>query len=324
MIAAYFHQFIEVFGQSWNRFWYTPSNPLPLGVIRVLAGLIAIASLVTFTPDVDRLLSKSGMMPVEVVVGLQTPVTEDGKEVRPWRWSYLDYLSSRDLHVAHWCGLAVLVAYTLGIYTRATSILALIVVLSYLHRLPMVAMYHERILAFVMFFVALGPAGARLSLDRWLANRKGLPALGNTWTATVSLRMMQIQFAVMCFMMALAKLSTGGDMWWPGLAVWWLAQAPGASLIDLKWLGRNHQFLINFWSHAIVFFELAFPFLIWRPILQPLLITIGVAIWLSVMVLTGQVLFILSLLTALLCFVTGEQMMALAQCCGCCRQTAKA
>ncbi len=319
MIAAYFKNFIDAFGQGWNRFWYEPSDPLPLGVIRILAGILALVSLVSFTTDLDALLSNSGMMPVSLVVDLQSPQNEAGQLVRPWRWSYLDYFRGRDLQIVHGLGGVVLVLFTLGLFTRFTSIAALIVVLSYLHRLPMVAMYHERTLAFVLLFLAMGPAGARLSLDRWLANRKGLPAVGRLWSATVALRLMQIQFAVMCFMMAIAKLSVGGDMWWPGLAVWWIAQMPQASLVNLSWLGRSHQFLINFWSHVIVFFELFFPFLIWRPLLQPLLIGLGIAIWLSVMVLTGQVLFILSLLTALLCFVSGEQMQAIAQCCGCCR-----
>lgn len=318
MIAAYFKRFIDTFGKGWNTFWYTPADPLPLGLIRLLTGLIAIASLVSYTPDIERFLTDTGMVPVSLVVELQSPQLDNGQLVRPWRWSYFDFIGSNEVRLVHWCGIAVVVLYTLGLFSRVTSVLALIVVLSYLHRTPIVTMYHERILAFVMFFVALGPSGAALSLDRWLTKRKGMSASGPTWTAAVPLRMMQIQLCLACFMMAIAKLSIGGDMWWPGMATWWIASMPGASLVDLSWLNRDRQFLINFWSHAIVFFELAFPFLVWRPILQPMLVVGAVVIWLSVMVLTGQVLFVLALLTALLSFVSGEQLRALCGCCGMC------
>lgn len=322
LIVNYFRELILAFGQGWNRFWYTPSHPLPLGIIRICAALIALASLISYTPDLDRLLSANGMMPVQLVVDLQTALKEDGTQVLPWRWSYLDGLSGQELHIAHTCGMAVMVVLALGFLTRISSVLALVVFLAYLHRVPQVTMYHERVLPFVLFYLALGPSGATLSLDRWIAHRRKAPLPQPTWTATVPLRMMQIHLAVISFMMVIGKLSNDAS-WWSGMALWWLAIVPDGPLLNITWLNNNHRFILNFWSHAIVFFELAFPFLVWNRYARPLMVVLGLLVWTSVMIASGQVLFISSLMTALLSFVSGEQWMALAACCGCCKSASK-
>ena len=310
MVIAYFRSLIEWFGSAWNRFWYTPADPLPLGWMRLLIGTIAIVSLVSYSPDIDHFLSSTGMLPVETVVELQTARLDNGGEVRPWRWSYFDYLAPSEVQLAHILGITVLVAYTLGIFTRYTSIAALVVVLSYLHRTPAVTFYHERFLAFVMFYLALGPSGATLSVDRWLANRKGQPAAAPSWGANVSLRLMQIHLCLAVFMMAISKLSRESS-WWNGMAIWWLSSIPDGPLVDLSWV-RNHRFVINFWTHAIAFLELGFPFLVWNKHLRPLIVVLAFMVWTSVMVVTGYTLFILALLTSVFCFVSGEQLRAIA------------
>ena len=316
MFAAYCRDFVESFGQGWNRFWYTPAHPLPLGIMRIVTGLLLLASLLTYTSDLQRFLSNYGVLPVDTVVALQTRALENGGEKLPWRWSYLDGLGGRELEIAHYVGIAVVVAYTLGIFTRFTAVAALIVLLSYLHRNPTVTYYHERMLAFLMFYLSLGPCGATLSIDRWLANRKGLPPAQPSWAAGVSLRLIQIHMAVVSFMMASRKLSRMmAATWWGGTAVWWLAVTPDGPMIDVSWINRGHRLIINFWTHAIAFFELAMPFLIWNRLARPLLFVLSVLVWTSVMLLTGQVLFTLSLMTGMVSFLSGETLLALCPMC---------
>ena len=40
MIAAYFRELFAGARQGWNRFWFTPTDPATLGLIRILAGRV--------------------------------------------------------------------------------------------------------------------------------------------------------------------------------------------------------------------------------------------------------------------------------------------
>lgn len=313
-IAAWWETLCKRFGNGWNRFWFLPSDPYTLGVIRLLTGLVALYWYATYTPDLLRFFGKSGLLPVASV-----SLLEGGR----FSFSYLNYLSSStDLAIAHWVGLAILIAFAIGFATRITSVLALVVVLSYIHRGPMLTAQTEPILSMVMVYLCLGPSGASWSVDCYLARRKlGSAATADSpscsFAATISLRLIQVHLAMLVGLMALSQLM--GETWWQGMGVWWLAARTESRMFDLSWL-HDHQFVINFWTHAIVFFELAFVALVWQPLARPLLLALGVLVWTSVAVLTGNVPFALILIIASLAFVPGE---ILRGCCaGCCRPKA--
>ena len=48
---------------GWNRFWFTPSDPYPLGLIRLLTGCLATFLHLTLLPDVGRLFAAGGWLP---------------------------------------------------------------------------------------------------------------------------------------------------------------------------------------------------------------------------------------------------------------------
>ena len=144
-VIDYFRTLGRAFGDGWNRFWFLPSDSYPLGVIRVFTGLIAIWLHATMFPDLGRLFAAGGWLPVEAVARTTS---------RGYPWSYLNYGSSlTDLMIMHGLGLAVLVLFTLGIWTRLTSILAFLVVLSNVHRAPMITSQVEPIVTMVLFYL---------------------------------------------------------------------------------------------------------------------------------------------------------------------------
>ena len=310
--AVYWETLCQRFGDGWNRFWYLPSDPYTLGVIRLLTGLVAVFWYATYTPDLFRFFGKSGLLPIAAVQELEG--------VRA-SFSYLNFLSTNsELAMVHWLGLAVLVLFAVGFAARVTSVLALVVVLSYIHRGPMLTSQTEPILSMVIAYLCLGPSGASWSVDRWLSRRKesAAPLAAATdvrsFAATVSLRLIQVHLAMLVGLMALSQLM--GETWWQGMAVWWLAARTESRMFDLSWL-HAHQFLIDFWTHAIVFFQLTFAVLVWHPLARPLLLPIGALIWASVAVLTGNVPFALMLIIASLAFVPGQMLRTC--CAGCCR-----
>ena len=118
--------------------------------------------------------------------------------------------------------------------------------------------------------------------------------------ANISVRMMQVHISALYLMMGLTKLA--GETWWRGDAIWWLAASTESRLWDLTFLHR-FPLLINFWTHAVVAFELLFAILIWNRLVRPLLLWIGLVMWLSLAMVTGQVSFCVMMLIANLCFV---------------------
>ena len=298
-ISDYFRTLGHAFAQGWNRFWFLPSDPYPLGVIRLLTGLIAIWVHVTLLSDLTRLFAAGGWLPVDVV---------ERTTIRGYPLSYLNFASSpTDLLIAHCLGLVVLVLFTLGYWTRLTSILALIVMLSDVHRAPMITTMVEPVVTMVMFYLCLGPAGASWSLDEWLKRRKAAAAgsfvqpPSKSFTATLSLHLIQVHLAMLYATMGAAKLM--GSAWWTGLGVWWLVTRPESRSADLTGMPL---FLTNFWSHAIIAFELGFAILIWVRLARPLLLGIAVLMWLLMAILTGQVAFSLMMLVANLSFCSPD------------------
>jgi hypothetical protein len=168
----------------------------------------------------------------------------------------------------------------------------------------------EPVLVFVMLYLCIGPTGACLSIDRWLKGKRGAPASQEpttSYSATISLRLIQVHLAVVYAMMAHGQLS--GAAWWNGEAAWWLIMNKEHALFDLTWL-RTHTYLVSGWTHCIVAYELAFPILIWNKLTRPLLCTLGLFFGLSLAVLTGLVSFALVMVIASLAFVSGDQLRA--------------
>lgn len=317
-IQNYFHTLAGRFGQGWNQFWFTPTDPLTLGVLRVLTGLLALYWVGTYSFDLDRFFGPQGMVSLEIVELAR------GAPERGWRFSYLDYLKTpEDLRAGHVAALVVLALFVFGCWTRVTSVLALAVVLSYFHRGPLVTSLVEPVLAFVIFYLCLGPAGAYCSVDRWWARRKARSrpayerqagaAPPKSWAATVSVRLVQVHVTLVYVMMGLGKLY--GDVWWDGTAVWSLVAKPQSPLVDLTWLAR-HPYLVNAWTHAIVAFELGFAVLVWNRLARPLLLAVGLVMWCLLAPVTGLVTFSLMMAVANLAFVSPEALHAACSCCG--------
>jgi hypothetical protein len=318
-VSSYFSDLIVAWGQGWNRFWYTPTQTTTLGLLRLLAGLLALYNLATFTPDLQRFFGPQSMFPVSTVRqlnGAPEPTSRNQPElIRPRvRWSYLDYIDSAGLlWAAHGAAMMVTAAFACGLWTRITGWLTLAAALAYFHRAPMLSSEFEPVLAFMLFYLALGPSGASWSLDCWLARRRSrrwadeqTPPPPPRWSATVATRLLQIHFALVCLMMAMGQLySLESDAWLNGSAMWFIALRPESALLDWSWL-RGHVYTVNFWTHAVVLYELAAPILLWVRRARPLLLGLGAIHWLLLGLASGLEAFTAAMFVASLAFLPPE------------------
>ncbi len=314
VVGDYFRTVTERFGQAWNQFWFAPSDPLVLSVMRVLTGLIALVTILTYTRDLETLLGVEGLLARDSVTQLRGDFTS---------LSYFYWLDTpAKLWGAHAAGLTIVALFTVGLFTRVTSILSLIVVLSYFHRTFVVTSEAEPVLAFVLFYLCLAPTGVCLSLDHWLANRKLASARTAVavseapqpaWTATVPTRLIQIHLALVYLMMLLAQLNE--TTWWDGTALWWIIGRRESAMLDLTWL-HVHPWLVNFWTHAFVLFEGAFLVLAWNRLAAPLLVAASVVVWGLMAVATGLAPLAAIMVVAGLSFLHPQSLRTLLGCCG--------
>ncbi len=324
-VGDYLRTLIHAFGAGWNRFWFTPADVSTLGAVRLGTGMVLAYWLATFTPDLVPYFGPNGLAPQATLGNLETParngslpqvIAQQVRESlpRPHRWSFLNLLHTpNELRAGHAAALAIALLFAVGLFTRVTSVLALVVLLSYLHRGPVVTAQVEPILAFVVFYLCLGPAGRAWSLDRWLAQRRRSAVAGRTGgetsaAANVSLRLIQVHLAVVYALMAIGKLSS--PVWWEGLAVWLLIARSESRLIDLTWL-HAYPYLISLWTYLVVLWQGAFPILVWHRLARPLLLVINAIMWASLAPVTGMLDFALLMVIASLAFVPQVRLAAL-------------
>jgi hypothetical protein len=285
-VTSHAQECCEGFGAAWNRFWFTPRSPRPLALVRCLAGAIALYTIATYTPDLQRFFGPGGVAPLETVREIQTNTD------RATRFSVLDYVETPSaLWTVHGVSLLVLTTFILGLFSRLMAVASLVVVLSYFHRGPMLTAFLEPVLAFTLFYLCLGPSGAVYSLDQWRKSRQAnAPPLQPSVSAAVATRLLQVHLAILYAMMALGKLTA--DVWWDGTGVWWLIARPESRLIDLTGLHAS-PYVVNLWTHSIVLFEVLFPLLIWNRTARPLLLAWSGVHWGLLALVCGQPTFAL-------------------------------
>jgi hypothetical protein len=307
--GSYFSDLTEAIGSGWNRFWFTPADPLLCCVLRIAVGVIAVLHFACLGIELERWYGASGVLPHSAVTALLGAL---GAETA-YRYSYLGYLSgSVELWIVHAAALVSAAAFAAGLFTRVSGILTLIVVLAYVHRVPQVAGHVEPVLAFMLAYLTLAPSGRFLSVDALLAKRRNADAPQQaddprepSVLANIGLRLIQVHVALFYLMMGLTKLY--GDAWWDGNAIWLLLAQTESRPLDLTGLrrwGQWGEYVINIWTHSIVYFELAFPVLIWNRLARPLLVGIGMVIWVSIILASGLLVFGLAMIVCTSAFLS--------------------
>jgi hypothetical protein len=303
LIGSYFSRLTAAFGAGWTRFWFTPADPTTLSAMRVAVGLLAVYLHATLALDLVALFGPNGLLPAADIAPL-----EGGT------FSYMNYVQTpAELWAVHLAGLVVLVLFTAGFWTRITSVLSLLVFLSVVQRAPMIAGRTESIVAMLLLYLCLAPCGRRFSIDAWLSARAGgtlvgLPQPELATTATIATRLIQVHLALLVAMMAFSQLA--GEVWWSGTGMWWLITRSQSRLVDFTWLESSPK-IVDFWSHALVLYELAFAVLVWVPLARPLLLGLGVLAWTSLALVTGDVTFALAMMIASTAFVSPSLVRAL-------------
>ena len=141
-----------------------PADPTLLGLIRILTGLMLLYTHAVWGLALRDFFSSTAWL---------TPVARPAHPGKPVRLFLLVSGARRmdlaGLRASRWSSSP---SSRIGLFTRVTSILALVAAVSYANRVPPALFGLDQINVMLTLYLAIGPSGAAFSLDRWLARRR--------------------------------------------------------------------------------------------------------------------------------------------------------
>jgi uncharacterized membrane protein YphA (DoxX/SURF4 family) len=282
--------------EGWNAFWYTPADPTLLGVLRILTGLMLLYTHAVWGLALTDFFGPDSWLNEGLVRTMQAQTFSYSLWwLVPYKWIW----------PAHALSMVILALFTVGYRTRVTSVLSLIVLVSYAHRVPEALFGLDQINGMLTLYLAIGPSGSMLSVDRWLRTRRSStpspapPSVG----ANVAQRLIQVHMCIIYFFAGTSKLQ--GPSWWNGEALWRAVSNLEYQSFDLTWLAW-HPKLVNLFTHTAILWEVFFCVLIWIPRLRPLVLAMAVALHMGIGAFLGMWTFGLIMLVGCASFLPNE------------------
>jgi hypothetical protein len=272
-------------GQRWVNFWFLPTAPVGLHVLRVLSGLLFLAWLLPFGGYVEDFFGLRGWLDVQ---GYRELVRLPQGSPVPLGWSmlYVFGYDASSLQTLYWLSLVVLAAFTLGLFPRVTSVLTWIIVVSFVAN-PVTSYDAEYLLVILAFYlmvgyllyglwhrqqslleVLLGPWDAFV-LSSWLRHGRdqtGDGAERRSYAANLALRLLQVHFAIVVVASALHKLQFGE--WWAGVALWFPMHPPYqttfADMQTTRFWANTYLFFFSLIHYGVLAWQIGLPLFAWR------------------------------------------------------------
>lgn len=296
-VARYLADLARSLAEGWDAFWFTPADPTPLGLLRVLTGAMLLYTHAVWGLALDDFFGPKAWLDAELVRALQAD---------EFAYSFWWLVPPGWLWPAFAASMVVLALFTIGLWTRATSLLALVVAISFAQRTPAAQFGLDQINVLLTLYLALGPSGRTLSVDRWLARRRGGPGADRVTpsvAANVARRLIQVHMCVIYFFAATSKLQ--GPAWWNGEAMWRAFANLEYQSADMTWLAWCPR-LLNLITHVSVLWELSFCVLVWSPRLRPLVLAGAVVLHVGIGACLGMWTFGLIMLVGCASFLPAE------------------
>ena len=298
LIIDYFRDLAVSTVRGWQRFWFTPTDPATLGLIRIFAGAMLFYTHLVWALDLEAFFGSKPWLDHAAVTGFY-----DNQQ--HYAWSYLWWLSDKPtlLWTAHLAALGVFAMLTLGLFTRVVSILAWLITVAYANRVQGALFGLDQLNALLAMYLMIGPAGAAYSVDRLIARwRQGRPlGLPRPSTgANVALRLIQVHMCVIYLFAGLSKLQ--GPAWWDGTAMWGAVANLEYQSMDLTWLAA-HPILVNLMTHVTVAWEISYSALVWPRRTRPLVLAVAAPLHVGIALGLGMITFGTIMLVGNLAFV---------------------
>ncbi len=272
-MVAYLKDSARASSEGWDAFWFRPADPTLLGVIRILTGLMLVYTHAVWGLVLPDFFGETSWLNEPLVRAISTGA---------YRYSFWWLVPQGMIWPAHALSMVILVMFTVGFRSRITSVLSFLITVSYAYRAPAATFGLDQINAMLSLYLSIGPSGAALSVDRWLARRRG-QVIGDrpepSASANLALRLINVHMCVIYLFAGISKLQ--GEAWWNGEAMWRAFANYEYQTFDMTWMAW-HPWLINLATHITIVWEISFVSLIWRPRWKPIVLLGGVVMHLGI------------------------------------------
>ena len=236
-----------------NHFLFGPISARPLGLFRIVFGMLMMIYLTNMTVEFDHWYSGGGLL----------QGTEAREAAGPLRFSPLQYVADPITpRIFHAVAFAAALGVTLGWRTRLMSILLYLCMISLYHRNVSSNGGPDALPLLVSFYMMFCPSAAVFSLDaRRETKRRGTVA--EPLIAPGGVRLLQMQLCLIYFQSCVIKCD--GVTWMDGTASHYVLFNREFGWFDLGWLGA-YPAIVNLMTHGALMIEFALAFWLWfRP-----------------------------------------------------------
>ncbi len=272
---------------AWDRFFFKPADPRPLGLIRIAVALLLLWSYGWLGLDLGAVVGRQGWADPSTV----------RSALPPGGWS-LWFAIPDPLQPYVWSlGIVALLALLFGVGARVAAIVAWIFVVSTMRRAPMLLFGFDNVIATWLLYLAVSGASGQAFALRLPGRPRRV--LRRTISANLGLRLIQLHLCLIYASAGLAKLQ--GRPWWDGTAVGMLLGNSEFRAFDLGFLA-DHPRWLELATHGTIALEILYPILIWFRGWRPWLLAGAVAMHLGIALAMGLTEFSLTMIAGNLAF----------------------
>ncbi len=303
---------------GWNRFWFTPVDSHTLSLIRICAGAMLFYTHLVWSIGLEAFFGPKAWITLDAIRSLPfkgPPGQNSSWWDRDFAWSYFYWIDSTAvLWIAHIAALIVFAMLTFGIFTRVTSVLSYLAMVSYANRVPGALFGLDETNTMIAIYLMIGASGAHWSFDAWWKQRQGraggaTAAAGSnvpdyspppSISTNIAIRLLQLHLCIVYLFSGWGKLQ--GEAWWNGYATWGAVANLEYQSLDMTWLA-SHPFLISALTHLTVFWEAFYIALIWPRWTRPIMLFMAVLVHGGIGLFLGMKTFGLAMLIANMAFL---------------------
>lgn len=265
--------------EKWNKFWFDPTSPTPMGLFRIALGLVVLQCLlIHLWPDWYLYFSDHSIIPIDSMI---THYWVNGTD------HYFDLMlllppGDQPKIIFFWVVVVAAVFMTLGLFTRTSTTIVFLGLLSLDSHFQLNQNAGDNFVRIACLLTAFSQAGKAFSLDNLIKSLREdwrvtgfRPPLSAPWAQ----RMFMVQLAVVYYHTWICKMM--GERWNDGTAVYYATRYDDIIRFPVPFLFDNLLVCqILTWGTLVI--EFALFTLIWVKPLRYWVILAGLSLHLGI------------------------------------------
>ena len=261
---------------DWSRFWFRPLPSGPLGLFRIVMGLLVLANGWILFPERGVWFSERGVLQSSFADTYQVGYTPGPRVIQ-----LLHNASDGWLTAFFVIFLLAALCMTLGLWTRPSIFLVVLGLNAIHNRNPIVNTTGGDCVMLVMtIYLMLAPSDASCSLDRLWRVLKGREGRNAPRIVPWAQRLMQVQLSLVYLCTSIGKLQ--GESWRNGTAIYYPMHLPEFARFPTPNFISDNLIMINLITYSALGIEMALAALVWVPRMRLYVLALGVLLHMGI------------------------------------------